>query len=520
MSIDADRARPGPARGPRTGPRGSGRAPRRSTGRPRLAAGLIVLLGALTCLPGDLPLDARLALLAFGAATVLWTMTRLEAGYVALVAGLVACVPAGRQEEFFAALGHDVVWLIIGAFVIGGAMASSGLADRLTRAIIGRARTVRGLLWWVSAAIVPLAFLVPSTSGRAAVLLPVHRALADRIGDRRVARALSLLIPSVVLVSTTCTLVGATSHLVAVDLLHRAEGTTIGYAQWALWGVPFGLAASAVTCLVVQRMFLQGEELRRPLPSRILNRADDATPVPPGGSTARLATGSDAAHRREGPRRDERQVALIGAAALAGWLTEPLHGLEIATVTVLAALALCSPRIGVMTWKAGLAAVSWRLVLFVAGALALGAALVDSGAGERIIGALLGLSGLAPGSSPWAALAVIALLATTAHLYITSHTVRAIALIPPMLVLATGTGLSPVAVVFLVSIGLDYCLTLPVSSKALLLFTQADGDGGPGSEAGFAPRDLLRLSLVMLPAYLALMLLTYVAWWQHTGLAL
>lgn len=482
-----------PAEKPSVANRVSARALRDLPGRTRCAIVLLAALAALACIPGDLPADARLALFAFAAATVLWTLTDLEPGYVALGAGLLACIPTGRQEGFFAALGNDVVWLIVGAFIIGGATAGSGLAARLTSAIIGRARSVRGLLWLVTAAVVPLSFLVPSTSGRAAVLLPVYRSLAERLGDPRVSKALALLMPTVVLVSTTATLVGATSHLVAVDLLRQATGDTISYAQWALWGAPFGIAASVVVCVAVQAMFLRREERRRPI----------VQAVPPAdGARSRLT-------------RPERTVALVVGLALVGWLTEPVHGFGIATVTIIAAVVLCAPRIGVMRWKEGVASVSWPLVLFVAGALALGGALVETGAGDWIVSSLFSLSGIDALTSTLTLVSIIAVLSVTAHLYVTSHTVRAIALIPPFLALAATTDLSPVALVFIVSIGLDYCLTLPVSSKALLVFTDADGRG-----EGLAPRDLLRLSLVLLPAYLVLMVVTYELWWKHTGLAL
>lgn len=461
--------------------------------RTRLALTLIVIVGAVVCLPGDLPAEVRLALFSFAAATVLWTLTDLEPGYIALGAGLLACIPTGRQEEFFSALGNDVVWLIVGAFIIGGATAGSGLAARLTGAIIGRARSVRGLMWMVTAAVVPLSFLVPSTSGRAAVLLPVYRSLSERLGDARISRALGLLMPTVVLVSTTATLVGATSHLVAVDLLQQTTGDTISYLQWALWGAPFGIIASVAVCVAVQALFLCRAERRRPI----------AQPTAPSTTGRTPFT------------RAERTVSAVVGLALVGWLTEPLHGLGIAAVTVIAAVALCAPGIGVMRWKEGVASVSWPLVLFVAGALALGSALVETGAGDWIVSSLFELSGVDQLTSTLALVTLIALLSVSSHLYVTSHTVRAIALIPPFLALAATTGLSPVAVVFIVSIGLDYCLTLPVSSKALLVFTDADGHG-----QGLAPRDLLRLSLAMFPAYIGLMVVMYEVLWKHTGLAL
>ncbi len=448
---------------------------------------LVALAGVLVLLPDALSSDARWALFGFALATVLWVLSPLSPAYAALLAAVVVTVPTGEQDALFASLGDDVVWLVMAAFIVGGALQSAGLAARFTAALLARARTVGGVCWLLTAALVPLAFLVPSTSGRAAVLLPVHRDLAETVGRPRVARALSLLLPTVILVSTTATLVGATSHLVAVDLLRDATGESISFGQWALWGVPFAVAASAVTCAAVVRMFLTRDERRAPV----------VVPARP----------------RERWSREERTVGVVLAVALALWLTESLHGLDIATVTVLAALVLTAPGIGVMTWQEGLRQVSWTMVLFVAAALTLGHALVDSGAGAWLVDRMVAASRLESVGSPVALVVVLALLAATAHLYVTSHTVRAVALVPPLLAAAAPLDLSPVAVVFLVSIGIDYCLTLPVSSKALLVFAESDAPG-------FRPPDLLRLSTVLLPAYVGLMVLTYLTWWQWTGLAL
>ena len=60
---------------------------------------------------------------------------------------------------------------------------------------------------------------------------------------------------------------------------------------------------------------------------------------------------------------------------------------------------------------------------------------------------------------------------------------------------------------------MDYCLTFPVSSKALLMFQEADPDA-------WAPADLLRLSAILLPVHALLMIAVYFGWWQHVGLRL
>ena len=94
-----------------------------------------------------------------------------------------------------------------------------------------------------------------------------------------------------------------------------------------------------------------------------------------------------------------------------------------------------------------------------------------------------------------------------------SDTARATALLPPLLYLAQSLGLNPIAVMFIATVGMNYCLTFPVSSKALLMFYGLD-------ERPFTSADLFRLSAVLLPANAALIVLFYFLYWRWIGLAL
>jgi hypothetical protein len=54
-------------------------------------------------------------------------------------------------------------------------------------------------------------------------------------------------------------------------------------------------------------------------------------------------------------------------------------------------------------------------------------------------------------------------------------------------------------------------LTLPVSSKALLVYQDC-------GEQTFKPKDLLRLSAIMIPTHLVLAVVFYLTYWQWVGL--
>lgn len=453
---------------------------------------LSVVAAVLVALPGGLSWSARVSLFCFVLAAILWSTTGLNAAFVALTMSLLLVVAGGaKQEALFDALGSDVIWLMIGAFVLGGAVEQSGLAARLTGAVVatrdGKPRTFGSICWLLTFLLLPLSFLIPSTSGRGAVVLPLFKSVSAAANNPKVTRALALLIPCIILVSTCSTLVGAGSHLIANDLLDKIAGKRISFLQWAVWGVPFGVVASAITCLAIQLLFVSPQ-----------NRA----------ITIKLK-----AEPRKSLSRDEKYILAVLAAMVLLWLTESRHGFEIATVTVGGALLLTLPHWGVISWKDGLKAVSWNLIVFVGAALVLGRALIDTKVASWIIGLMFDASGLSGGDSRFVILAALAFLSLTTHIYMTSHDARAVALIPALLYLGKSLKLDPVAVTFIATVGLDYCLTFPVSSKALLMFLELE-------EETFAPGDLLKLSALLIPVHLALMMGFYYAFWQFVGLKL
>lgn len=63
--------------------------------------------------------------------------------------------------------------------------------------------------------------------GRAAVVLPVFQAISKEIGSRRITKALAILMPTVILVSTSSTIIGAGSHLIALDMLKEFNNKTL-----------------------------------------------------------------------------------------------------------------------------------------------------------------------------------------------------------------------------------------------------------------------------------------------------
>ncbi|PMB20982.1 SLC13 family permease [Fischerella thermalis] len=453
-----------------------------------LALFLTFISGVTVFLSDSLSIQGRLTIIVFLLTVILWSMTSINAGYIALVSVLMLLLTGSiSQEDFFESLGSDVVWLMIGAFILGGAVKQTGLATRLTQAVAAKAHNVSSLFWLLTTVLIPLSFLIPSTSGRAAVTHPIFRSVANAIEDKRTRRALAILMPSIILVSTIASLTGAGSHLVAKDLLEEISEKDISFSQWLLYGLPFGIVASYATCWVIMQLFLDRRRWQQKLDVECLQSAPLSLP--------------------------ERKTLMIVLLMLGLWLTEKWHGLEIATVTVIGAILLTAPKFGVMKWKDAVKDVSWNLIIFVGATLALGHALISSGASEWIINNVFRFSDINTSKSHFLILLLLAIISLTSHIYMTSHTARAAALVPPLLYLASSLDINPVTVLFISTLGMDYCLTFPVSSKALMVYQDAEEDG-------FKPKDLLRLSSVMIVVHFVLIVLFYYTWWRWVGLSL
>ena len=194
---------------------------------------------------------------------------------------------------------------------------------------------------------------------------------------------------------------------------------------------------------------------------------------------------------------ERRFVAAGLATVVAGWITAPLHGVPVALVALAGAVALTWPGPSRMGLKQAVGQVEWELILFLAATMALGEAILGSGVASWAAGALVTASG-GPALDALA-VPVAALAALGAHLLITSRTARATVLLPTVaLPLSTGTA-DPTTLILVVVMGTGFCQTLTSSAKPVALF------GGLEVET-FGRRDLMRLSLALLPMMAALLI--------------
>jgi di/tricarboxylate transporter len=158
---------------------------------------LLVLSAVLFLGMPSLAQPAKLALFIFGAAVIAWTTTKWDATMVAVLAAFgMAATGLQEEKQVLYALGDPFIMLLIGGFMVGGAFLQTGLSVRLANFFAAQSRSVSHLFYLLTTVLILLSFVIPATSGRAAVMAPVYLSIAAATDNRNIRRALALLFPS------------------------------------------------------------------------------------------------------------------------------------------------------------------------------------------------------------------------------------------------------------------------------------------------------------------------------------
>jgi di/tricarboxylate transporter len=305
----------------------------------------------------------------------LWS-TAVVPGYVAslLLFAVALMAKLAPPALVFSGFASSAVWLIVSGFVIGSAIAATGLGDRLAAVLAplvtgSHARLIGGLM----TASMLLGFVMPSSVGRAVVMVPIAMALAERCGLARGTPGRTGVAAIVAIGCNMPSFAILPSNIPNMVLAGAAEtiwGVHFGYTEYLLLHFPIlGILKAIIAVVLVLWLF----------PAKI------ATVAPAAGP----ATGA----------ADSRRTRVVGIllATLVLWMTDTIHGIDPAWVGLGTAVVLLMPGVGVVDPQRFRTTVDFGLILFVAGALALGAIVNASGLGTMLGHALERVMPLAPG---------------------------------------------------------------------------------------------------------------------------
>jgi len=293
--------------------------------------------------------------------------TGLVPGYVASTFLFVALILTGLAvpQDVFASFSSSAIWLIVAGAVIGAAITHSGLGTRI--GVFARphlSKSYPALIAGLMLLGMALGFLMPSSLGRAAVLVPVGLALADALGLKKgslgrtgvaVVIAIGTNMPSFAILPSNI------PNVILAGVAEQSLGVHLGYTEYLLLHYPIlGVLKSAIIVALVVAFF-----------------------------PARLSDNSVAPVKASGSKGQQAALFVVLLITLGFWSTDQIHGINAAWVGLTAALVLMVPQLGFITPPTFKSSVDFSIILFVAGALTLGAVVNSSGLGDIIAHAVI-----------------------------------------------------------------------------------------------------------------------------------
>ena len=362
---------------------------------------------------------------------------------------------AGARDAF-APFGDPVIFLFLGSFLLAEALRVHGLDRRIALAILsapGVAASPVRLRIAVALVTAGISMWISNTA-TAAMMLPIAlglvRALAAA-GSTESPRALLLIVGMAASLGGMATPVGTPPNLIALGVLERQTGRSLGFLPFMAIGVPLSLALLAVTLAAVRWLVPR--------------------PAGAGDVTAHVA----AERRALGPwGAGQWACAVAFAIAVTLWVGPGILSLvaggkgtaagrlEESVVAIAAAGLLFLWPVGdrtALTWEDG-KRIDWGTLLLFGGGLSLGKMMFDTG-----LAAFVGRAAvLATGVSSLWGLTALALATTIVLTEIASNTATVTMLAPLVLALAGEMGVPVVPPLLAVAFGASMGFMFPVGT--------------------------------------------------------
>jgi sodium-dependent dicarboxylate transporter 2/3/5 len=322
-----------------------------------------------------------------------------------------------------------VIWLMLGGFFLAEGLRKTQLDQalfRFTLKITGTQpkRILLGLMFTTA-----LASMIMSNTATAAMMLASVMPLIKKMGkEKPLSKALLLGIPGAASVGGMGTIIGSPPNAIAVGAL-QGIGIEIDFLTWMAYGAPLALLLTAVFYVLL---------------SRKKNFALEAD----------LSLLMQKTKARPEDLKQQRIVLAVTGLTVGLWITTPLHHIPVAVISGIPIVLLTMLSI---IYAQDVRALPWDTLMLVAGGLALGLALVNSGLAVYFIESI-NLQG-----AYWLLALAFALITVVAS-NIMSNTATASILIPLGLILMEGNPQGAMIIAMATALAASCALFLPVST--------------------------------------------------------
>lgn len=440
--------------------------------------------------PENLSVEGHQALALLAAVVVLFIAEPISApGTILFIAVYQVLMGLGTPNEVARSFMQDAVFFIMGALMIGVALTSQDVGQRLILLLIDKlgssARRVGFAL--VSSCALLAGFIAGHVV--AAIMTPMVLSLVRTMRETRdhdVAGLSKFLLFSVAYGASIGALYapsGGGRNIIILGFLQRMYGINIGYGQWIVYSLPVTLLMIPITSWILYQSFQ------------------------PSITDLSKATAGLRAELGEREITGETGVTLvIFAMTVLLWITMG-RTLGLGIIALMGAILYLV--FGIVKWEDYHTNINWGVILIYMGALSLGSVLESTGAASWIANMVLsfvreglGLSGLIPISVTSSILSV-----TMTNLMSAGATASVIG--PITLQLADLASINPVAMGLLtaISTSLGFLLLLATPANAIIYST-----------GHIKAKDFLIAGVWLTLASLFVLFLVVFGWWGLLGL--
>jgi len=434
--------------------------------------------------PEGLTLIGQRAIAVFTVCLILWVFAPIPLQITSLLAIiLLPLTGVMDSDQAFALFGNKAVFFILGAFILAAGMMSSGLSTRIALIVLAKfGKTPRMLLLGLFLAPALFSFFM-SEHAVAAMMFPIvleiSRAMRLKPLESSYAKAMIVAPTWGVIIGGVGTFLGGARNPLAVGILNKATGQTIGFFEWILAALPIVIIDLIGAIILLYVFFKIDVSDTKEAESVLVTKINEM-----GEITGR-----------------EKVISMIMVVTIFLWVFYS-SVFEIANIALGAVFVMFVLKL--VQWKEVEEHVNWGIILMYGGAISLGFGLEKSGAALWVANNFIGnyVSG-----SFW-----LIFVIATISLYLTegmSNSAVVAIMMPIGISLAKSYGIDPKVITFIVAIpsGLAFCL--PMSTPACAI----------AYSSGYVNmKDMVVPGLVLSLISLFAIIVTYKFYWPLIGL--
>ena len=413
---------------------------------------------------------------------VWWALDVAQSGFVggAYLAALLIFGVAEPSLVFKAWYGSSTMWLVVGAYMIAGAVKDSGLGERIAYTLIRRlVKGYNSVIVTVFLLTFVLSLLIPHPWPRAFLIMSVMAVVIKSAGiPREDAVKIGF---AVFAAEVPISLIFLTGDSVINPLAAAyVSDMEMGWIEWFVcMGVP-SIVASIITMVMLLILFRPKSELR----------IDTAVAAEKQAALGKLTA------------LEKRTLFWVSAAILL-WLTEGLHGINVGWITFGIAVVMGMPCVGEVLKAKSWSSVPANVLVFLTAAMAIGAVGNATGMNAWIAEVLIPDS---LSANIWLLALIIAVISMVIHMFMGSVIAVMGVVIPALLAVTEPMGISSMAVSLIVY--------MAIASHYVLPFHHLDILVGVGEENGmFTEKETVRFGLSFIIPVFALVIIQ-VLWWN------